>query len=290
MPELPEVETTKKDLSKKIILEKVKGCWVGLPNRTFIRSDFKKRDYSEIIKGGKIENVYRKGKNIIIDLSNGVSILMHQKISGHILFGKWQYDSGKWISKDKLLAQKINSFIYFIIFLTNGNMIALSDPRKFFKVEFWKKEDLEESQAIKELGPDALEIDLKRFQGLLGKRKQGIKKLLLNQSFISGIGNIYSDEMLWDAAISPFRKANSLKEDETKKLFKSMRKILKESLRYKGDSTSDYRLITGEEGSYQKRHKVYQRDGEKCPRNDGGIIKREKFGNRSLRYCPICQK
>ncbi len=288
MPELPEVETTRSDLEKKAVSEKLDGLWIGLPKKVSVKSDFKNKNPEEIIKGEKIESVKRKGKNIIFCLSKNKSILVHQKISGHLLFGKWEKKSNKWVTNDKNLSEKINSFIHFIIFLSNGEMIALSDPRQFFKVEIWKNEDLE--LKLKEIGPDALEINIDDFKRIFEKRKGEIKKLLMNQSFLSGIGNIYSDEILWDAEISPFRKANLISNKEKKVLHKSIGKILKKALKLKGDSISDYRLINGEKGSYQNYHKVYQRDGLFCKRNDKGVIKKKKFGNRHLRYCPVCQK
>ncbi len=290
MPELPEVETTKKDLEKQVILQKIRGCWIGLPSRVFVRSQSIGNKPNEIVKGKTIKKIRREGKNIIFELSKDISVLIHQKISGHILLGKWEMKNNQWVSSNKALSEKTNSFIHFAILLMDGRMIVLSDPRKFFKVEFWSKEDLENSETMNKLGPDALKVGLKEFRKLLEKRKQEIKKLLLNQNFVSGIGNIYSDEILWEAKISPFRKANSLNEREVKALHKSISKVFKKALELKGDSISDYRLITGEKGGFQNFHKVYQKDGQLCKRKDGGIIKRKKFGNRSLRYCPICQR
>ncbi len=288
MPELPEIETTKNDLSEKIIGKKITDLWVGLPGKVSIKSSFLEKDEKSIVKGKRIQRIERKGKNIIFVLSGKRSILIHQKISGHLLLGKWKLISGKWITKDKKLSERVNSFLYFIIFLDNGLMVSLSDPRQFFKVEIWKNNELLE--AMEKIGPDALEIKRKEFKEIIKKRKGEIKKLLLNQEFISGIGNIYSDEILWDAEISPFRKACSLTEKEKDALYSSMMKILKKALKLQGDSISDYRLINGGKGQYQNFHKVYQRDGLFCKRLDKGIIKKKKFGNRHLRYCPICQK
>ena len=290
MPELPEVETTKNDLNKAITSRKIVGLWIGLPKKILIKSDFKGLSASKIVSKEKIERIERKGKNIIFVLSNNKSILIHQKISGHLLFGKWQSVSGKWITSDKKLSEKINSFIHFVIFIDNGQMVSLSDPRQFFKVEIWKSDELENSKTMKKMGPDALGIKKEEFKKILGERKGEIKKLLMNQEFLSGIGNIYSDEILWDAEISPFRKTKSLTEKEKNCLFSSIKKILQKALRLKGDSISDYRLIDGEKGKYQNFHNVYQREGLLCKRKDKGIIKRKKFGNRHLRYCPVCQK
>jgi formamidopyrimidine-DNA glycosylase len=290
MPELPEVETTKNDLAKAVISKKITGLWIGLPKKVLIKSDFKNRNAEEIVFKETIEKIERKGKNIIFILSGQKSILIHQKISGHLLLGKWERFSGKWVTSDVNLSEKTNSFIHFIVFLNNGQMISLSDPRQFFKVEIWKSDDLKKSKTIRKMGPDALEIKEKEFKKLLEKRSGEIKKLLMNQEFLSGIGNIYSDEILWEAQISPFRKAKSLTEKEKNHLFCSINKILRKALRLKGDSISDYRLINGEKGEYQNFHNVYQREDLFCKRKDGGIIKRKKFGNRHLRYCPVCQK
>ncbi len=290
MPELPEVETTINDLSRQVVFSKIKRCWIGLPLKVSLCSDFPLSDYEKIIKGKTIKSIERKGKNIIIELSNEISILIHQKISGHVLLGKWEKKFGKWVPHNGPLADKINSYIHFVLTLSDGQMIAVSDPRQFFKIEFWKKKDLAESKVMKSLGKDALEISQKEFKESLRKRKQDIKKLLINQNFIAGIGNIYSDEILWEAQINPFRKACSLDEKETEKLFKAMVKILKTAIRLKGDSVSDYRLVSGQKGGYQNFHRVYQREGLSCKRKDGGIIEKEKFGNRHLRYCPVCQK
>ncbi len=288
MPELPEVETTTKDLSKVIVSRKIVGVWTDLPKKITVKSFFDSIDFEKIIKGLTIEKVERRGKNIIFFLSKDVSILLHQKISGHVMFGKWKKISNSWVTENKKLSEKVNSFLHFIIFLDDSNMIALSDPRQFFKVEIWKKEELMED--LKKIGPDALKISFIEFKKITEKRKGEIKKLLMNQGFVSGIGNIYSDEILWDAGISPFRKANSFSEKELSELYFSMKKILKKAVEVKGDSLSDYRLINGEKGGYQKFHKVYQREGLECKRKNCGIIQRKKFGNRHLRYCPKCQK
>jgi formamidopyrimidine-DNA glycosylase len=287
MPELPEVETTKKDLSRLITSKKIIGAWTDLPKKISIKSCFQEKDIEKIIKGLKIEKIERVGKNIIFYLSKNRAILLHQKIAGHIMFGKWEKVSGAWVTKNKKLSEKVNSFIHFIVFLEGGDMVALSDPRQFFKVEIWKIQELKED--LKKIGPDALKISLQVFKKIIKKRKGEIKKLLINQEFVSGIGNIYSDEILWHSKINPLRKVNSFSEKEILSLYYSMKKILKKAVDVKGDSISDYRLITGEKGGYQKFHKVYQREGLDCKRKDGGIIKRKKFGNRYLRYCPICQ-
>ncbi len=280
MPELPEVETTVRDLSTVVVGSKIKDLWTDTPKRFFV---FSKEEF----KGKKIISVERRGKNIIINLTGGVSFLIHQKIAGHLLIGNWSFNK-RWIPEKGPLEEKVNSYIHFIITLNNG-MIALSDPRKFAKIEFWDRDDLEE-KLKKELGPDALIVDRKEFKERISQRKSIIKTVLLNQAVISGIGNIYSDEILWDARINPYRRPESLSEEEKDRLYRSTKKILKRALVLKGDSMSDYRLIDGTKGGFQEEHKVYGREGLPCYRKDGGVIERKKIGNRSLRFCPVCQK
>ncbi len=281
MPELPEVETTTRGLSDSVIGYRVLDIWTDTPSRLGV---FSSRD----IKGEKIESVKRRGKNIIINLKNDLSLLIHQKISGHLLVGKWEFIEGFWKSKDDVLQEKINSYIHFVITLSRGKMIALSDPRKFAKIEIWNNEDLKEKMD-REIGPDAMEITMKEFKERLSVRKSIIKKVLLNQKVVSGIGNIYSDEILWESRINPYRYPSELSNEEYNLLFKSMKKVLNKAISLKGDSMSDYRLIDGTRGGYQNEHKVYGREGLPCFRKDGGEIERKKMGGRSLRFCPICQ-
>ena len=146
-----------------------------------IKSDFGNQEAEKIVSKETIKKIERKGKNIIFVLSNQKSILIHQKISGHLLLGKWEKVSGEWTTFDKKLSEKTNSFIHFIIFLNDGRMVALSDPRQFFKVEIWKSNELENSETIKKMGPDALKIKKEELNELLKKRTGEIKKLLMNQ-------------------------------------------------------------------------------------------------------------
>jgi len=281
MPELPEVKTTVDSLLKEVVGFKIIDTWTDTPQR--VKGSLNR------IKGEKIEDLRREGKNIIISLSQDIEILIHQKISGHVLLDRWELIDGKWISHKKNLQDKINTYIHFIFSLDDGRMIAVSDPRKFAKVEVWDKNELKE-KLKKNLGPDSLKINRKSFESLFVKKKGNIKRALMDQAFIAGIGNIYSDEILWDARISPFRNIIKLSKNDINKIFDSMKKILNLSIKHKGDSMSDYRLIDGTKGGFQNFHKVYKREGNRCERNDGGIIKREKFGGRSVRFCPICQK
>jgi len=168
--------------------------------------------------------------------------------------------------------------------------LALSDLRKFAKVEILTKEELEKE--MEKLGPEPLDKDFtfEKFKERILKKKKGkIKQVLMDQEVIAGIGNIYSDEILWKAKIHPFKRVGKLSEEELKKIYKAMREILPKAIEVGGESISDYRRPSGEKGGFDILRKVYRREGEKCFRC-GAKIKRVKLGQRSAHFCPVCQK
>jgi len=286
MPELPEVETTVLDLNKKVL------------GRTFIDvwSDFKKQvkkpenfeQFKKEIKGRKIKKVRRKGKNILFDLSGNKTLLIHQKLTGHLLFGKWVLKEGKWLPPSGPLSDKINAYIHLLFTFDNSQMLALSDLRKFAKVELWDRKNLKKE--LSSLGPEPLEKDFafEKFKEILTKKKGKIKQVLMDQTVIAGIGNIYSDEILWKAKIHPFKKVSKLNEEELKRIFLAMKGILERAIELKGTSTSDFRRVSGQKGYYEKERKVYRREDKKCSRC-GVKIKRVKIAGRSAHFCPKCQ-
>lgn len=151
--------------------------------------------------------------------------------------------------------------------------------------------ELEKSEEFKKLGPEPLKKDftLEKLREALSKKKRGkIKQILMDQTVIAGIGNIYSDEILWQSKIHPFKDVSKLSIKELKDIYEATREILKKSIRLRGESISDFRDLEGNRGYFDKARKVYQKEGEKCFRC-GGIIKRIKMGGRSAHFCPVCQ-
>jgi formamidopyrimidine-DNA glycosylase len=289
MPELPEVEISVKDLKEKVL------------GRTFINvwTDFKKIIkkpknfdlFRKEIKGKKIEKIWRRGKNIIFDLSGNKKLLIHQKLTGHLLFGKWKKENKDWISEIEgpIKDDPMNRFLHLIFFFKDGWQLALSDLRKFAKVELLTKEELEKE--LEKLGPEPLEKDFtfEKFKKCLENKKGKIKQVLMDQETIAGIGNIYSDEILWQAKIHPFKDVSKLSESEILGIYRAMREILPKAIELGGESISDFRRISGEKGEFDSMRKVYRREGEKCSRC-GTMIKRIKLAGRSAHYCPKCQK
>jgi formamidopyrimidine-DNA glycosylase len=290
MPELPEVETTVRDLKKTVVGRIFVNVWTDA--KKMIKKPKRFEDFKKELIRKEILDVKRRGKNILLFLSNGKILLIHQKLTGHLLFGIWKREGGIWKSKIEgpLKEDPMNKFLHLIFFFKDGWQLALSDLRKFAKVEILTKEELEKE--LSALGPEPLEedFDFEKFkERILKRRKKKIKQVLMDQEVIAGIGNIYSDEILWKAMIHPFKKVEKLNEEELKKIYKAMREILPKAIEVGGESISDYRRISGERGGFDPLRKVYRREGEKCFRC-GAKIKRMKLGQRSAHFCPVCQK
>jgi len=290
MPELPEVETIVNDLKLKVLGRTFIDLWTdaeGLIKRPKKFSDFKKG-----VIGERIQSVRRRGKNIVFELSGGKAMLIHQKMTGHLLLGKWSKTAQGWKPEvpGPIADDPMNRFLHLIFWFDDGSMLALSDMRKFAKAELWDAKDLRESQET-DLGPEPLEpeFSFERFKDRLKDKKGKIKQILMDQEAIAGIGNIYSDEILFQAKVAPSRRVSSLSDEELKEIYKAAKEILKKAIKARGASVSDFRDLQGEKGGFQKLAKVYRREGEKCP-ECSAIIKREKMGGRSAHFCPNCQK
>jgi len=292
MPELPEVETTVRGLNRALnslsarFIDVWTDCW------KIIKKPANFENFRAEIKNKKIEKIWRRGKNIIFELSEGYSLLIHQKLTGHLLYGCWVKKNGNWLPiGNGVLVDRVNNYIHLIFFLNNEKMIALSDLRKFAKVELWKTRELLNSNELNSLGPEILEksFTLEKFKGALSKKKGRIKEVLMDQAVISGVGNIYSDEALWRARVNPFKRVSDLTEGELGKIYDSLQDVLRKSIKLHGESFSDYRDVNGEKGGFDEIRMVYRREGEKCSRC-GAIIGRKKMGSRSAHFCPNCQK
>lgn len=288
MPELPEVSTIVSQLKTKALHRAFVNSWTDTPN-LLKGISFKK--FSQEIKGKKILDVSRRGKYIIFKLSDNLYILAHQKMTGHFMLGKWGKLKNKWIAKDKgaLADDKANKYIRFIFYLDNGQMLAFSDLRKFGSIRLEHSADFKE---LSKMGPEPLDKDFtyKIFLNAINKKPNGkIKQVLMDQEVIAGIGNIYSDEILWRANVDPFRQIKTLNEKELKDIYKYIRSVLAKAVELKGESFSDYRDLFGEKGNFDKIRKAYKRQGEPCSKCQT-IICKKKIGGRSTCYCPKCQK
>lgn len=296
MPELPEVQTTVNGLRKKVLNRAFVDVWTDWV-KTVKKPDCAGRpgsfnEFKKQLKNKKIKKIWRRAKNIIFDLSDSYSLLIHQKMTGHLLVGKWKMEDKNWTpEKAGPLNDPYNRFLHIIFFLDNGQMLALSDARKFAKVELWKTDDLLSSKEFKTLGPEPLEesFTFKKFEKLFAGKKGKVKQVIMDPYFIAGIGNIYSSEALWLAKIHPEKNVAKLSSKELKSLYLAIKKVLQLGVKLGGESFSDYRKPDGSKGDFDTERKAYKRRGQKCHRC-AAKIRRIKVAQRSAFYCPTCQK
>lgn len=310
MPELPEVHTTVTGLQKVLPGLVIEDVWTDMWSRALLsRNTIKDRGYFPYFKkyalGQKITGVRRRAKHILIDLANGFTIIIHMKMTGHLMYGLYEQDKNyngrewSWRPVDKKSAHNdpYNRHIHVVFTLSNAKgavgHLAFSDSRKFGTVVIEKTGTLS-TERFAHLGPEPLEttFTLAHFKERMMKSPtRHIKTVLMDQSIIAGIGNIYSDEMLHRARVLPTRTSQSLDETEWRSLFKAMKEVLMKGIDFGGDSTSDYRNIEGERGAFHENHRVYLRTNKKClAKKCGGIIEKQTIGGRSAHFCRGCQK
>jgi len=275
MPELPEVETTKNEL-KKILLNK--HIDEILINTNSLRIPIKKNEIKQL-KGLKVINISRRGKYILITFCNNYILLVHFGMSGRIIFKKRPY-----------VAKKHD---HIVLVINKKNYIILNDPRKFGLVDVISKDKLFDSSYLKYLGIEPLTKDFNfiYLKKVLSQTTANIKKVLLNQRIIAGLGNIYVNECLFKSKIFPFKTANTLNKKQISSLCLNIKKILKIAIKSKGSSIKDFKLPSGLLGNFQNKFKVYNREGKKCKniKCKGKIIK-TIIGGRPTYYCCNCQK
>ena len=276
MPELPEVETVRRDLEKEVVGRRIKTVEVnGLRS---IRRHTNKKQFISRIEGQKIDAIERRGKNILISLGDDY-LVCHLGMSGQLL---------KAAVKDPVVKHT-----HVTITFTQGGQLRFVDPRTFGEMFVAAKDNLRaEASELHDLGFDPIEdvMSWNDFGNRLIAKKVKLKTLLMDQKFVAGIGNIYSDEILWTAGLRYDRGSETVSTQEVRRLYRAIGEVLQEAIKMRGSSLADeqYRDLYGNVGTYQNEHKVYARDGEPC-RRCRHIIERVKWGGRSAFYCPGCQ-
>jgi formamidopyrimidine-DNA glycosylase len=295
MPELPEVQTTVNGLHKHIIGLIIKDVWSDYSSPYFKGSEtikdvsyFKK--FKIAVIGHKVTDVTRRAKNILIHLDNHMIILVHMKMTGHLLYGQYKLDTkakkDPWVPvSPESLKDPFNRRVHFLISFKNGHHVALSDMRNALKIET--------SSHLKDLGPEPLldAFTFEIFKSRLHIRNSWkIKQALLNQELIAGIGNIYADESLWRAGIHPTQRVDTIPDKQLRNLYKSIRETLARGINFGGDSMSDYRNVMGEKGQFQEQHQAYRRKGLACRKKGcGGKIIRTVVAGRGTHFCDTHQ-
>jgi len=291
MPELPEVETIRRDLSallgKKIISLKILSPKSASHTAAF---------FEKSLLGNKLIKIDRRGKLLILSMSNGLFLLIHLKMTGQLIYqskgvkvvGGHSLSSGNY---EKSVGGKLpNKHTRAIFNFSGGGELFFNDIRKFGYLKLVTKEELE--KILKNnYGPEPLskEFTAEKLKQIFKTRKTNIKAVLLNQKLISGLGNIYVDEALYAAKIKPTRPANKVKPEEIVRLVKETDKLIKKAIEYRGTTFSNYVDSKGKKGNFSQYLKVYGRAGEKCL-VCGNTIKKMKLAGRGTHYCQNCQK
>jgi len=281
VPELPEVETVARDLRPRIVGATITGarCSWARTLRTHAPAAF-----ADALAGRRVDAVGRRAKLIVIELSGGAALTIHLKMTGQLFVVP--------------AATPQDPYVRLVLELADGREIRFRDIRKFGKVGLYGRDpvsgelvtEVGGAAVFAALGPEPLDeaFTVREFRRRLRRRSGRLKPLLLDQSFVAGVGNIYADEALWAARLHPLRTAGTLRTADERHLHEAIRTILAEAVERRGSSIDDYTAPDGD-GSMQERLQVYQRTGEPCPRC-GRPVKRIVIGARSTHFCSWCQR
>ena len=267
MPELPEVETVVRELRPLLmgkIIEDVEPLW----SKTFVNKSHVQ------LSGQSIKKVLRRGKYIIFQLNQSY-LIIHLRMTGRL--------SVKAGAIDRKAFKHLRCIIHF----SNAEQLLFEDTRKFGRIYHVDSAE----QILKDVGTDALDpaLSFKDFYNILKNRKMGVKAFLMSQKWISGLGNIYTDESLFRAKIHPEQKCSTIGSDKAEALFRAIRFILQQAVKNMGSTISDYRDAYGNPGKNQFYFKVYRRAGQPCF-ECGTPIEKKRVAGRGSHFCPQCQK
>ena len=284
MPELPEIETIKQELEKLIKNKKIKSVDVNLKKQ--VKPPLKK--FLKIVTGAEIRKIKRRAKTLIFTLDNNKHLVFHLKMTGQLIYkGK----KGKLAGGGHPIKQQLdnlpNKYSHIIFNFTDSSKLFFNDTRQFGWVKVVTADELE--RINNNFGPEPLDINFEKFKKLFNKKSKPIKPLLMDQSLLAGIGNIYAQEACFCAGVRPTKPSGKISDKQLKKLFNCLQKILKLAILKKGTSANNYIDAFGRKGSMQPYLKVYGRAGKKCKKCKK-ILKQIKQGGRTTVYCPNCQK
>ncbi|MEI6352820.1 MAG: bifunctional DNA-formamidopyrimidine glycosylase/DNA-(apurinic or apyrimidinic site) lyase [Candidatus Nomurabacteria bacterium] len=299
MPELPEVESLRLGLERKIIGSKIIDCEILKPkiisgNSTKRKASQKiSNSFLENIRNRKIKSIKRIAKNLILELDNSSVLIVHLKMTGQLVFvgNKKEKVLGGHPITESYINSLPNKHTCLIFNLDNGNLFY-NDVRMFGYVLYYKNiDEAVMSGHFKKIGLEPFDknFTLDYFKKELKNKNRNLKSVLLDQSIVNGCGNIYTDEICFASKVLPMRNCKSITEKEAELLHKNIKRILALAIEHGGSSISDYLLADGSRGNYARLHKVYGKAGEKCLVCKT-ILKKEIISGRSTVFCPNCQK
>ncbi len=282
MPELPEVETIVRGLRETVLGQTIAAVELEAPKASIVVGpSLRPRTFEEALAGRRIEQIGRRGKNILMGLSGGITLWSHLKMTGHFFYLPQSTPRHK---------HDLATFL-----LSDGNgqpsdfQLRFNDYRRFGRLRIFADDELWQQPGLASLGPEPLEIAPEDFVALCCRRPRMIKPALLDQTFLAGIGNIYADESLWAARIHPRKLTTRIAPHKLIELHGHLRRLLCKSIRLMGTSVDSYTGVNGRPGGFQKYLLAYNREAQPCARC-GHPISRERIGSRSAHYCRRCQR
>lgn len=287
MPELPEVETIRAGLAKLLPGKVVEDVWYDW-DKSFPNAP---ADVARFLVGAEIQKVRRRAKVLIIELSGGWALIVHLKMTGQLVFrGEEQFGAGH--PSDSLIGRLPDKSTRVILDFTYGAKLFFNDQRKFGWMRLLPTVEIPEIDFFKKVGPEPLESDFTAagfIERVRRRQKSSIKAVLLDQTVLAGIGNIYADESLWGAKIHPSTAVADIPRAKLVALHKSIQGILKLAIESGGSTDRNYVDAEGKKGSYLSFANVFRRQGQPCPRC-GTIIEKTRVAGRGTHFCPYCQR
>jgi formamidopyrimidine-DNA glycosylase len=292
MPELPEVETVRRGLEP--VMQGARFDRVEA-RRGDLRWPLPK-DFVRRLEGQTVTGLGRRAKYLLADLSSGEVLLMHLGMSGSFRVfhergedapGKYHHERSQHAAHDHV-----------VFHMSNGALVTFNDPRRFGSMKLVPRAKLEDEPLLRSLGPEPLgnAFDAAMLASACRGKKTSLKAALADQRVVAGLGNIYVCEALWRANLSPKRRASTIAtragapNERAEALAQAIKAVLNDAIKAGGSSLRDHKRTDGELGLFQHHFAVYDREGEPCPRRDGGTVKRTVQTGRATFFCPVCQR
>lgn len=270
MPELPEVETLAFALNQTLVRDQISAVEIREESLLEAPAEW----FKTALPGRGIFQVRRRGKFISMDLSGGLALWFHLGMTGQLLLDPPEF---------------LKAHIHLVLSLKSGKKLSFRDSRRFGRIALTPWRGRVSPEGVERLGPEPNQFLKEEFVSFFKQRKGRIKNLLMNQSLIAGLGNIYADEALYRAGIRPLKRASGISCERLARLHGAIGEVLTEAVQWGGSSTRDYLHLDGAPGRFQAFHRVYGRAGERC-QMCGSAIRRVKLSGRSSFFCPRCQK
>ncbi len=276
MPELPEVETVRRQLAAAVVGDTIVGVTVPYPKVLQTQTS---AAFAKAMVGADMVAARRRAKVLLLDFSNGMTLLVHLKMTGRFLL------------TDRHPEQRKETEVVFL--LASGRVLTFDDVRHFGWIKMRRTHEVARYLEEEGYGPEPLDplfsADVFRSRLALHSGKR-IKQALLDQTCIAGVGNIYADESLWESGIAPIRRVHRLRTADVVALHGAIRLILSRAVADGGSSANDYLDIFGRKGNFFPKLQAYGKDGTSCAKGDGGILRKRVLGGRGTHWCPVHQK